>query len=99
MSDKHNHSKYRLCSGKLPTLIRFPEQTLEMDMEKRKRISTLVTDLEIEPICVFQLTVILTYSTDISFASTLSIKKLALFCLRGKDAMFFCKNPSTQTRA
>lgn len=30
-----------------------------MDMEKGKRISTLVTDLEIEPVCVFQLIVIL----------------------------------------
>lgn len=96
MSDKYNHSKYRLCSGKLPTLIRFPEQTLEMDMEKRKRISTLLTDLEIEPICVFQLIVILTYSTDTSFAS-LSIRKLALFWR--KRCHVYCKNSSTQTRA
>lgn len=60
-------------------------------MKKRKRISTLVTGLEIELIYVFQLIVILTYSTDTSFASPLSIKNLALFCLGGKDAMFIVK--------
>lgn len=97
MSCKHNHSKYRLCSGKLTalirlaTLIRFPEQTLEMDMEKGKRFSTWVASLEKQPICVFWLITVLGLSTDGAFTATLSIRKLASFCLSEKDYMFIMK--------
>lgn len=92
MSCKHNHSKYTLCSGKLTTLIRFvtlirfPEQTLEMDLEKGKRFSTWVASLEKQPICVFWLITRLGCST-----ATLSIRKLASFCLSEKDYMFIVK--------
>lgn len=58
-----------------------------MDMEKGKRISTLVTDLEIEPVCVFQLIVILIL-VMLPLLLLFFVKKLALFCLAGKDAMF-----------
>lgn len=62
-----------------------------MDMEKRKRFSTLVVGLEIESICIFSLVTVLCHSTGTSFASTLSIKKFPSFCLSGKDEVFVVK--------
>lgn len=98
-SCKHNHSTYRLYSGKLTALIklailiRFPEQTLEISMEKRKRFSTLAgSRVRNRTYLYLWLITVLCHSTGTSFASTLSIKKSPLFFLSGKDDVFIVKS-------
>lgn len=63
-----------------------------MDMEKKKRFSTLVAEMEIEPIYIFSLITVLCHSAGTSFASTLSIKKFPSFCLSGNNEVFVVKS-------
>lgn len=98
-SCKHNHSKYRLYAGKLAALIklailiRFPEQTLEINMEKRKRFSTLAgSGVRNRTYLYLWLITVFSHSSGTSFASTLSIKKSALLFLSGKDDVFIVKS-------
>lgn len=104
-SGKHNHSKYRLYSGKLAALIklailiRFPEQTLEINMEKRKRFSTLAgSRVRNRTYLYLWLITVLCHSTGTSFASTLSIKRSPLFSFQEK-IMFYCEISFTKARA